>query len=854
VPAIIHSPAYDAAQLPEASNLLVSASFVAEEFVKQVFWSLCAIIVAALIGGSLASVSAQVSSPTPDPFTVQLTSSPTAGFTSLTGDISANGRFVVFTSNGDVSTETNGNRNPDGNREIFLADYAQRRIFQITNTLSLPKPPASPSPTPTPSPSPSPTATPSPTPTPLPTPEDRTNLLVEVDNRAPMISLAPVLVGGVRSYIIVFSSNAPFPGAPTGTDSTTWQADANSEIWIYRIPAVADVDLTLGADLPLQNLEGTANFFRVTDTTASRAPIAGSTTASPFFADDNREASISDDGKILAFISTRSFTGGTGNADANPELFLYTIDGGTFRQVTNTQDTTPGLGLIFQTNPTLSADGSVVSFLSTGNIATSNAANTDNNGEVFVANVGGAITIQQVTRTLNNISTANLYSPGRRLSRDGKLITFESKATDPKSGTAPSGQIFGTFVYTIASDTFNEVGTRPTTESDFIRFPTFTDYNSSLSPSSLVFTSFLNFRADGTIVPSTTTNEGLNLDRSSELFLTQVPVATSNTFVRLTNVTNFASVGGTRAMASETHKRIAFSLGGAELGGGNTDAGTEVFYLLTPIITATSSEALSFFTGASVMPVATATPVPSPIPSPTPTPSPVPGQPIGVAPGELTIVRANVALAPSNAATTGIVEEGKRSPALPVELNGVSVSVGGGAAGLYFVSDTDKQINFVVPPGLPGGPTIVAINLLNAGANSDTLFRGLLQINNAQPDIFTTANGPGGRAAAMTTAGLVEPFNVTTDGNATVISLSVTGVRLVAPGEVTVTVGTTAINGTAIVSVRPNTKMPGFDIIDFALPASLAGAGDVPIQVTVTKSLLTTVSRPADTAPHITIN
>jgi hypothetical protein len=49
--------------------------------------------------------------------------------------------------------------------------------------------------------------------------------------------------------------------------------------------------------------------------------------------------------------------------------------------------------------------------------------------------------------------------------------------------------------------------------------------------------------------------------------------------------------------------------------------------------------------------------------------------------------------------------------------------------------------------------------------------------------------------------------------------------------------------------------MPGFDIINFALPASLAGAGDVPIQVTFARSGgITTVSRPPDTAPHITIN
>src|SRR5687767_10717513 len=88
----------------------------------------------------------------------------------------------------------------------------------------------------------------------------------------------------------------------------------------------------------------------------------------------------------------------------------------------------------------------------------------------------------------------------------------------------------------------------------------------------------------------------------------------------------------------------------------------------------------------------------------------------------------------------------------------------------------------------------------------------------------------------------------------TVIELSVTGVRGAIPADVTVTVGTTAITGGAILSVQPNLQMPGFDTINFTLPASLAGAGDVPVVVTISKNGVTTVSRPAATAPHITIN
>jgi hypothetical protein len=837
--------------------------------VKQVFWLLCAIIVLVLTGGSLASVSAQTPSATPDPFTVQLTSTPTAAFNSIVSDISANGRFVVFTSNGDVATvKTDTRNNKDGNREIFLADYAQRRIFQITDTKNVPIPTPSPSPTPTPSPSPSPTASPSPTPTPLPTPADRSLVKIEIDNRSPMISLAPALVNGVRSYIIVFSSNAPDPKLFNGADSTALSADANSEIWIYRMPAVADVDLTVGADLPFQDLAA-GMFEPVTiNTPASRPPTPGASGVTPFFADDNREATISDDGAIIAFISTRDLVTSVGNADFNPELFFYTIATKTFTQATKTQDATQGVGLIFSTNPSLSADGSRVAFMSTANLATNNA---DNNAEIFTATfTGGTVSpFFQVTRTLNGVGNTNVLSPGRRMSRNGAFIAFESRATDPKSNAAPAGTILGTFVYTVAGDTFNEVGTRTPTV-DIGRFPTFTDYDGSLNPSSLVFSSFHNFRPNGTF-PDTAANqiEGLNPDFSAELFLTQVPVTSSNTFTRITNVTIFTSVGGTRAIASESRKRIAFSLGGAELGLGNSDASVELYYLITPAITNQSAAVLSFFTGASNMPVAAATPIPSPTPSPTPTPSPVPGAPIGLAPGELSIVRSTVALAQSDAVFTCVsvtencVSENLRSPALPVELNGVSVSLNGAAAGLYSVGNTSKQINFVVPIGLPGGLATVAVNVLDTGANTDTLHRGLVQIVPAQPDIFTSTNDAGGRAVAFNitnpNARTTEPFSVTSDdgtGNsvATRLELSVTGMRFAARSEVTVTVGTTQITGDAIISVQPNREMPGFDIITFTLPASLAGAGDVPIQVTFLRGSTSAVSRPADTAPHITIN
>ena len=550
---------------------------------------------------------------------------------------------------------------------------------------------------------------------------------------------------------------------------------------------------------------------------------------------------------------------GVGNADANPELFLYNVETDVITQATNTQDAVQGIGLIFQSNPNLSSNGALVSFVSSANLATNNA---DLNAEIFIADVGsgGLTNIRQATRTVNGTFNANVFSPGRRMSRNGGFITFESRATDPKANATVSNSVLGMFVYTVSTDTFVEVVTR-TNFDDTLRFPTFTDYNGALAPSTLVFTSAVNFRPDGTLPTSAQAQEGLNPSNETQIFVAPIPAASTGPFTRLTN-TPIDTPLGTRPVASESRKRIAFIMGG-ELGSGNPDTSPELFYLITPQISTVSSATLSFFTGASNMPVAAATPLPSPTPTPTPTPSPVPGTPAGLAPGELSIVRSTVALAPADANACPpsppepCASETRRSPALPVELNGVSVSVGGVAAGLYFVGNASQQINFVMPLGLTGGVKTVAV------ANNTTLLRGQVVVVPAQPDIFTTTNDAGGRAAAFNvtnpTSRTPEPFTVTSTNSAgstvpTVIELSVTGVRGTLRTEVTVTVGTTAITGDGIVSVQSNPEMPGFDIINFTLPASLAGAGDVPIQVSVTRGGATAISRPADTAPRITIN
>ncbi len=126
--------------------------------------------------------------------------------------------------------------------------------------------------------------------------------------------------------------------------------------------------------------------------------------------DDNREASISDDGNTLAFISNRNLVTSVGNTDANAELFLCRTTNGfapgtnTVVQGTNTQDlfVSPRTFQRFQQNPSLSANGSVVAFLSTADLAGSNNDDAGHgNGEIYVAEFSGsAVTnFKQLTKT-----------------------------------------------------------------------------------------------------------------------------------------------------------------------------------------------------------------------------------------------------------------------------------------------------------------------------------------------------------------------------------------------------------------------------------------------------------------------
>src|SRR5947209_10779907 len=243
-----------------------------------------------LLLGASAAARAQTLSPTPDNLVFQVTStnipafptptpSPTTTPTpsptptptgtpaplarnSFAGDVSGNGRFVVIESEGDIATErTAARNNADGNAEIFLFDYAQRRIFQITNTKNALK-----------------DATASPI--------DPANIDVRVVNLRPVISHDGrfiVFVSNAYSDLNLALSPANFDG---NANAAALHADGNTEVFLYQIPQAPDVDLTSGTEVAPVDLS-TGTFTQVTSTPASPLPRAGASGTTPFFALDN---------------------------------------------------------------------------------------------------------------------------------------------------------------------------------------------------------------------------------------------------------------------------------------------------------------------------------------------------------------------------------------------------------------------------------------------------------------------------------------------------------------------------------------------------------------------------------------
>ncbi|MBV9215395.1 MAG: hypothetical protein JO053_04390, partial [Acidobacteria bacterium] len=700
---------------------------------------------------------------------------------------------------------------------------------------------------------------------------------------------------------------------PTPTPSgNPLASDGNLEMWLYQVPSPPAVaDLSAGDEQPFTNLAG-GTFIRVTNTDPSQLPVPGSPTRAPFIADDNHDASITDNGSEIAFGSTRDLVPGIGNAfpsDDNEEIFTYIRSSNTLNQVTKTPRGTVS-NPIYSKQPSISATGNRVSFVSTGDnpivgMSGGNNPLASRNEEVFYTDLDGSGaptgTKKQVTVTTptNAGDPVNIWSLGRRMSRDGRYLAFDSYADLANENGGTNYTSFALYLYDTTTSTFRRIGPRSDADTgasggDIARYPGFTDYDGSGTPQTLVLETRENIKADGTVASSISDPNGLNADalRPTQIYKYPLNVAPSSaTFTRIGRLPDPSLVlASTQLIPSDSSKRMTFNLARTELGGYNPDLLNEAFYLLVPTVTGSTSVTTSFATGASRLPIAntaaptptptptdsptptptpTATPTPTPTPTATPTPTPTPsGSPTptpttpasvtGMSPEMTVFLDLPSGMGPS---VTSRTATGSLSRVFnyPIELSGVSMTINGAACRLKSVSNTG--IEFISPRGLSasldGTVDQVVIN------NNGTQIKFWTTIVPARPDIFRLDNviAPLGRAKLFNVTNRVyttEPFTTRTvkiKGGVFVptrLRIYVTGMTDAPAAVITVRIGSVVMTGSAIATASILSD-PGVNTFDFDLPRTLDGSGDQPIIVTVTVGTATFTSRLDDTAPRVRI-
>ncbi|MEZ5305853.1 MAG: hypothetical protein R2684_01775 [Pyrinomonadaceae bacterium] len=827
-----------------------------------------------VVSGAVIETTAQV-----DSVVGQITSASTSSFG---GGISADGRLIVFESTGNFASVNP--RNEDGNNEIFIFDYAQRRIFQITDTKSVLN--------------------------------DVEEPFIASNTRVSILNSRPVLSADGRW--IAFGSNATTSvsgSAPDGTNPGSFDGnsftdskgdnpltlDGNMEMWIYHVPAVAPASLSTGDELPVTDLS-TGTFTQVTNTPAFFPPVPGSTTQSPIISTDNRVPSISDDGQLTAFISNRNLVG-TGNAEPedNPEIFVYSQSGGsklgasgTISQITETPRGTIG-NPISNGFPSIAGNGSRVVFTSNGDnpiVGMTGGTNTDGNREVYYSDLSatGAPTgaKKQITDTeaATAGATVNLYGFGRKISRDGNLIVFDSYADLANENSGDNFDSFGTYLYDATTEEYRSILSRSDADEnaaggDIERTSTFSDYVAGV-PQSIVMQTRMNIVADGTIAENE--EDGLNPDATRQSQVYSFPIQEAPETAIFTRISKLPAppfaLATLQLLPSDSSKRVAINLPGAEIGSGNPDLSSEVYYLLQPTAIRESSATFRYSTGATKIPIQNdpvATPTPTPTPSiaakssnrtsgkinlgPTPTPTPTPTPPStpsakqGLAPGMLAFLDFSVGMTQPTVARTAVGSIDRSFP-LPIELSGVTMTVGGAAVGLKRVSQ--RQIEFVVPKGL--GADLAAPYYPVVINNNGTIYRGEMAITEQQPDIFRTDQNPElNRAKILNVTNRIrttEPFSVRTfklRGSKlvpSVLRVFATGVRNFAGQQSTIRIG--SINTGGQISNAFEVE-PGVYFIDFELSDNMAGIGDGPVVISTVVGTGVATSRLDADAPRTRI-
>lgn len=607
---------------------------------------------------------------------------------------------------------------------------------------------------------------------------DTTKTVATINNETPVIS-----GDGTK---IAFVSNAALGG--------TTNDDYNYEIYLADLPRNAT----------------TATITRITDT----GKDSDTEVVKEIFS--NYQPTISDDGSVIAFASTRrtfkAITGGAqafaaakegpnnGDPDGNAELFVYKTSTKAYSQVTVSRDIDATTNFVvkgFNANPFLSGNGQKLVFLSGFNYSGANAnKNTDFNGEIFAYKIGDPInTFTQVTDTTGSPAVPSngvmnvMIAFTHPLSADGNKLVFESAGDLAGKNSEKLREVFLADL-SATKPTFTQITDQTTvdaTKNDFNYFP-------SINPTGkfIAFTSVLN------LTPATTSGiKTDNADGSREVFRYDI---TNNKLRQITfsNLSSFVldqRSNTTSAFLDDTGTAISFTYD-VNLLGANGAALQDVFQAYVRPVTSTNATAPALANAASF--------------------------------DTTQIARGSIAAAFGTQLANSTIST--PSGNLPFQLGGVTVTVNGIASRLIFVSS--GQINFVVPSIVANGDAVeFTVN------NNGILSSGKVKLVDAAPGVFSTTGDGKGKAAAQC-------GQVSSDGLSFVISNPPCAVGNESQFNILTIYGTGWRNSSSIqVKIGDQTLTPtfsgpqpeflGLDQINVSLNKELASKTDQDITVSI---------------------
>jgi Tol biopolymer transport system component len=277
------------------------------------------------------------------------------------------------------------------------------------------------------------------------------------------------------------------------------------------------------------NVDGNGKIFLFDTSTRTFTQITNSTGGGSFAA---TFPSINANGTHITFSSDRDLT--RENPDGNSEIFLFDISTGTLRQLTNTTGVR-----IFGEVPAINADGTRITFSSTGDLT---GNNTDLGREIFLFDTP-ASRFTQITNT----TKGNPIAPS--INANGTRVTFDADSDLTGNNADLNREIF-------LFDTSTSRLTQITNSTG----------GDNLIPS---------INSDGTRIAfeSTANLVGGNTDGNSEIFLLDTAAGT------LRQVTNSAGDGifaNSSASISLDGTRIAFD-STRDLTQANADGNLEIF-------------------------------------------------------------------------------------------------------------------------------------------------------------------------------------------------------------------------------------------------------------------------------------